>query len=152
MANRRGKVKSVTALYLGGCRITADGDRSHEIRRCRVGHDSAAEQQQQRWCLRLRESQECVPPVFSEAVCLRLIFLKYLMEFTSEIPWTWSFCVGKLLIQILFTWYRFIQIFLFLLGLSLMICVFLGVCPFHLRCLIWCLMVVYYLLLVLWSQ
>ena len=34
MANRRGKVESVTDFLFFGSKITADGDHSHEIRRC----------------------------------------------------------------------------------------------------------------------
>ena len=34
MANRRGKVKAVTNFILSGSKTTADGDCSHEIKRC----------------------------------------------------------------------------------------------------------------------
>ena len=34
MANRWGKSETVTAFILGGSKITADGDCSHEIKRC----------------------------------------------------------------------------------------------------------------------
>ena len=34
MANRRGKVKAVTNFILLGSKTTADGDCSHEIKRC----------------------------------------------------------------------------------------------------------------------
>ena len=34
MANKREKVEAVTDLILGGSKITADGDCSHEIKRC----------------------------------------------------------------------------------------------------------------------
>ena len=34
MADRLGKIKTVTDFILGGSKITADGDCSHEIKRC----------------------------------------------------------------------------------------------------------------------
>ena len=34
MANRRGNIKTVTDFILLGSKITADGDCSHEIKRC----------------------------------------------------------------------------------------------------------------------
>ena len=34
MVNKRGKAEAVTDLILGGSKITADGDCSHEIKRC----------------------------------------------------------------------------------------------------------------------
>ena len=34
MANRWGNVETVTDFILGGSKITADGDCSHEIKRC----------------------------------------------------------------------------------------------------------------------
>ena len=34
MANRRGKVKAVTDFIFLGSKITADGDCSHEVKRC----------------------------------------------------------------------------------------------------------------------
>ena len=34
MANRWGNVETVTDFILGGSKITADGDHSHEIKRC----------------------------------------------------------------------------------------------------------------------
>ena len=34
MANRWGKMETVTDFILGGSKITADGDCSHEIKRC----------------------------------------------------------------------------------------------------------------------
>ena len=79
-----------------------------------------------------------VLPIFSEGICLRLRFLKYLIEFTSEIPWAWSLFVGNFVI----TNSNFVYLlqvysdFLFLFGLSLITCVFLGIYPFHLSCLI----------------
>ena len=36
MANRRGKMETVTEFIFSGSKITADGDCSHEIKRCLI--------------------------------------------------------------------------------------------------------------------